>query len=271
MNLKNCVYITVITNKKYLPGVFVLNESLKDVNSKYKLTALLPHNNKDEEPIKEALAKWNIPVLEAEDLDVTHMLSGDNKDHYWGETFFKLRAVGLEQFDKIVLLDSDMVVLKNIDHLFTKLHMTACAAGRCITPEWVQLNSGTLVIKPDKSLEDKLISCIPATIKRREAQGYGVGDQDVFHELYPDWPEKKELHLSEGYNALRRICGTLCREYIKGGYDDGLYIVHFIGVKKPWEYTPSHIAKILYRGVCQKNFAEFKSYLKYRSYLLKLE
>ncbi len=264
MKAEKYTYLTVITNEKYLPGVYVLAKSLESVNSKYELTVLVPNDVNN--IVDKTLIGWGLTVKKAQKIDVSDMLSSENKASYWGETFFKLRSAGLTEFKKIVLLDSDMIVLKNIDHLFLNPHMSAVAAGKSLNPSWKKLNSGTLVLEPSEDLIQTLISYIPETINLRQSKNLGVGDQDVFNYMYPDWPERDELHMSETYNALSRDCGILCSNYIKNGYD-GLYIVHFIGREKPWDYKFKHIAKIIYRGLTQKNFAELRAFFKYRKYL----
>lgn len=264
MKAEKYTYLTVITNERYLPGVYVLAKSLESVNSRYKLTVLVPSDVNDN--VEKTLCEWGLSVEKAPKIDVSDMLNSENKTHYWEETFFKLRAAGLTEFKKIVLLDSDMVVLKNIDHLFLQPHMSAVAAGKSLNPNWKELNSGTLVLEPSEDLIKTLILNIPETINLRQAKNLGVGDQDVLNYTYPDWPDRDELHMSETYNAISRDCGTLCSDYIKSGYD-GLYIVHFIGREKPWDYKFKHIAKIIYRGFMQRNFAELRAFFKYRKYL----
>lgn len=258
-------YVTVLTNQRYLPGVWALYHALKDVESRYKLTVLAPESRAGE--LTPALEQMGVRVETAPDLELPpELLEKAGKDHYWNETFFKLRAAGLTQFEKVVLVDSDMLVLRNIDHLFERPSMTAAAAGKSTCPQWIQLNSGLLVLETSKELEDKLLALIGPTVERRLAEGLPAGDQDVFHSYCPDWPEREELHLPESYNLLRGNAGTVCRRYLQQGYGE-VAILHFIGARKPWEYTAVNYVKMLYHGVSQGNFAEFRAFLRYRGYL----
>lgn len=60
--------------------------------------------------------------------------------------FSKLHAWGLTHFKKVILIDSDMVVLRNIDHLFLQPDLSAVedpgAPGK--------FNSGLMVISPNE-------------------------------------------------------------------------------------------------------------------------
>jgi len=52
------------------------------------------------------------------------------KDPRFNDCWTKLEAYGLFQFDRVVLLDSDMVVIKNMDELFDfELNGNAFAAS----------------------------------------------------------------------------------------------------------------------------------------------
>ena len=59
------------------------------------------------------------------------------------KVFTKLRVWELEEFDKVVLLDADMVVLQNIDELFDRPELAA--APETFTPwfkmEWVHIKT----------------------------------------------------------------------------------------------------------------------------------
>jgi hypothetical protein len=73
----------------------------------------------------------------------------------WKHTYSKLRIFEQREFDKIVYLDADMLICKNIDELFDKPHMSAVNAGGML-PElssWVQLGSCVMVIEPAKGLD----------------------------------------------------------------------------------------------------------------------
>ena len=202
MTVYDQCYVTICTNKKYLKGVLLLNESLKLVGSIYSLVCVVP--NTIDEKIITYLHNKNIDVKNVES-NITindNILNNNmqsNKEH-WNETFFKFYVFGLIEFKKIVFLDADMVIMKNIDELFKKPHLTACCAGRLYpgNEDWKGINSGLMVIEPDKEITETLIEILYKT----EDIFRGYGDQDIINRLYPDWHKQNELHLSEHYNLF---------------------------------------------------------------------
>lgn len=259
------VYVTVLTNQRYLPGVWVLSQSLKAVRSQYGLIVLIPENRKEE--LGEQLQKWQIEVITAPPLPAPNSLrNGKYADSHWNETFFKLRVAELLQFKKVIMLDSDMVILKNLDHLFEMPSYTAVAADRYSMSYSTHLNSGLMVIVPGHELSHRLQANIEPAVARCLASGRSAGDQDVFQETYPDWNERKELQLPVQYNLIQGVSGMLCRRKIPQGYK-GVYVVHFIGRKKPWDFSAKDYVYMAYHGIKQRNFAELKAGLQYCKYL----
>lgn len=118
-----------------------------------------------------------------------------NAVSHWGDTFFKLEIFKQTQFEKMVFLDSDMIVLKNIDDLFEKPHMSCVAAGQELHKDWVDLNSGIMVIEPNETDYEQLTLMAPQIYKSFVDRGIGVGDQDVIKAYFKDWVKCKELHL----------------------------------------------------------------------------
>jgi hypothetical protein len=106
--------VTLISNTDYLPGLFVLNHSLKTVNSRYPLVALcassLPssaHAAIETRGIARRHVDKLVPKVHR---DFTNELR-------FQETWTKLASFGLDEYERVILLDSDMLVLKNMDEL----------------------------------------------------------------------------------------------------------------------------------------------------------
>lgn len=114
-NPENCVWTTLITNTKYLDGLLTLDYSLKRANSKYPLVAL--YTDTFEREGHEALAKRGIPSKRIE-----YLIPATSKDYSQDVRFYdcwsKLQPFSLFEYNKVVQLDSDMVVTQNMDELF---------------------------------------------------------------------------------------------------------------------------------------------------------
>ena len=159
-------YITLLSNKNYLEGVLILNESLKKVNSAYPLYCMLSPNV--DNSIQNRLENANVYCIRINKSVIENQESVNNDFFsYWNYTFDKLMIWGLTQFEKLVYLDSDMVILKNIDLLFDKESFSAVCAGKSFpgNDSWIELNSGVIVLTPDSEIEKKLIALAPKIIE----------------------------------------------------------------------------------------------------------
>jgi hypothetical protein len=108
------VWTTLITNTKYLSGLLTLDHSLKAAGSKYPLVALYTDTFPPEGHA--ALRARNIPSKE-----IPYLLPSVPKAYAQDPRFYdcwsKLAPFSLTQYDRVVQLDSDMLVLKNMDEL----------------------------------------------------------------------------------------------------------------------------------------------------------
>jgi alpha-N-acetylglucosamine transferase len=221
------VYITLLSTNEYLDGVLALEQSLKNVGAKYPLVVAVTSNIL---PFaREILQKKKIEVIEVVDHSYTEECKKKFRNFgtpHWFYTVAKLRIFGLTQFEKMIFLDADMFLLKNIDHLFDRPHMTAAIDSPMIMENDIEqhynLNSGLLVIVPDKKLEQDLIEMSATEC---------LADQDLLRKYYPDWREHKELQLSVNYNFFARFWD---RYRIKGIAPTDLYALHFVGKEKPF-------------------------------------
>ncbi|KAJ3558036.1 hypothetical protein NM688_g1145 [Phlebia brevispora] len=112
----NAAYATLLTKTDYLPGALVLHQSLRDVDAKYPLVVMTTPSVSEVD--KEILAKRGIKLRDIESLRPepgTHILPAH--DIRFQDTWTKLRAFELAEYDRIVLLDSDMIVMRNMDEL----------------------------------------------------------------------------------------------------------------------------------------------------------
>ena len=114
LNLSAIVWTTLITNTKYLSGLLTLDHSLKVHGSKYPLVALYTDTFPEEG--HRALDLRKIPKQR-----VAYLLPSVEKDFSQDPRFYdcwsKLTPFSLIEYDRVVQLDSDMLVLKNMDEL----------------------------------------------------------------------------------------------------------------------------------------------------------
>lgn len=221
-------YVSVLATDSYLDGVLVLYHSLRATGTAYPFLLL----------VGDLVSEASLAVLSRHGIRFKSMRRTiDNPtavahNNHWAFTYSKLDIFRQIQFDKIVFLDADMLILENIDELFAKPHMAAVNAGGML-PEcsnWTGLNSGLMVVEPCLALYRDMLS----KVGRIEVVEEG-GDQDFLQAYFPTWHEDDNLHLDHGYNMFH------CHldRYRAFGYQIGegkrrVRVIHYIGGEKPW-------------------------------------
>jgi len=232
-------FISIISTDDYLDGLLVLFYSLKNTQSKYPFLVLLTPNISKK--TISTLNKYSISykVLSEEIQNPTNV----SQNHRWFPTYSKLHIFNQTEYDKLVFLDADMLILRNIDELFDFPHMSATNAGGMLPRKssWTHLNSGLIVLEPSKKLFNDMLSKI-GKIEKVESGGnklkpqYG-SDQDFLNAYYPDWPNKKELHLDHKYNMFHYYLDEYNKLF---GYSINeephpISIIHYASYLKPWK------------------------------------
>lgn len=108
------VWTTLLTNTKYLPGLLALEYSLRKSGTKYPFLVLYTSTLEPEGHA--ALEARGIPKRE-----IAYLLPKVHKDYGNDVRFYdcwsKLQPFNLTEFKRVVQLDSDMIVVKNMDEL----------------------------------------------------------------------------------------------------------------------------------------------------------
>lgn len=124
-------YVTLLGTDDYLVGTLCLWKSLRNVKSKYPLLVLCSQNISIN--VLKVLNQMEIQYKVLEEHIITNH-KNEGRFARWSFTFDKLQIFNLVEYEKIVFLDSDMFVVKNIDSLFNAQHMSAVVADMMINP-----------------------------------------------------------------------------------------------------------------------------------------
>jgi len=194
--MKNYSYITVLSTENYLKGVLCLVKSLQKTNTKYPISILLTDNiSKDTEKL---LKKYSVNIIRKNKIQIPETIKIKNQKgtfEHWTNTFDKLQIFELTEFQKLIYLDSDMYVRKNIDELFEKENMSATIdrpTGPVFSDNYqLKLTSGLMVIEPTSGILQNFMDILMNIVDIRDF----VGDQDILQEYDKHWREKTELHL----------------------------------------------------------------------------
>lgn len=218
----NYAFVTVLSTNNYYKGVVALFESIKSTGTKYNTFVVIVNETIHPSIIDDFIKRGYI-------VEKRKKLSFDfvcNKVYdYWKNTFDKFYVFDLIEYDKIIYLDSDMYILKNIDELFDYPHMSAVIAGHDKYKDWKKINSGLMVIEPQRETSTKLVEMLKSTTYDKD-----VSDQDII-EAYFNWKDKN-LAISEKYNLLVSFLDFYVNELGYGIAD--IFVLHFIGNIKPW-------------------------------------
>jgi glycogenin glucosyltransferase len=261
-------YSTIITTDDYLLGALTLHKSLMLTKPRYDLLVVLTKNISA--TCRRALDRTGIKTMTldrdfamGEEARATNTRSGLSQ---WNNTLSKLLIFELTQYEKIVFLDSDMMVLQNLDHLFELPHMSGVTADKLTDghEHWIELNAGLVVIEPQSGLAASIMSHVSALEDEKEC----FGMERLVHAHYPDWPKRSELHLDQKYNVF---FSSVERYVNRHGYnlnwkspdDKTIAVVHFIGLKKPWSLSGRARLKWVLKEIARFNFVNAKVLFRY--------
>jgi len=254
------VYATLLTKNEYLAGVLVLNHGLRLVNSKYPLMVMAPPKLSQE--ARDILHLEGIVIRDVEPLRASNV-HFDELDKRFEDTWTKIRVWELLDFERVVLLDSDMIVRRNMDELLDDLELQpgqvaaahVCACNPRNIPhypkDWIpkncahsavqsptspppqptessprpytQLNSGLVVLQPSKETFEKLRHRLSTD---PAAPTFLFADQDLITAVFQGMWRPLPWY----YNALR----TLRNVHPAVWSDDEVRCLHYIFADKPW-------------------------------------
>jgi glycogenin glucosyltransferase len=162
----------------------------------------------------------------------------------------KLRVWQLEEYDKIVYIDADALILSNVDELFGRPG-SPVSATHGMFPAY-EFNAGVMVLQPSKAVFEDMINSFP------DLGTSDCGDQGFLNAYYRNWfTEESGTHrLPTKYNTHFRLF-TL-RPYLD---DRKLFdfispkILHFSGRSKPW-FTKLVVAGVDWADVWRETLRE---------------
>lgn len=144
------------------------------------------------------------------------------RDAYNEWNYSKFRLWQLTNYDKIIFIDADMLILRNIDFLFEMSEITATGNNATL------FNSGVMVIEPSNCTFQLLMDHI------NEIESYNGGDQGYLNEIFTWWhriPKHMNFlkHFWEGDEEEKKEMKTR----LFGADPPILYVLHYLG-NKPW-------------------------------------
>lgn len=213
-------YVSMICGgDDYLPGLETLGQSIVDTGSVLPRVVLVTHDVSDDARRRLIAGGWQIREVEPIGNPAANVLMPR-----FANVFTKLRVWELIEYQKVVFLDGDTVVVHPIDELFERPSLSA--APDFLLPD--RFNSGVMVLEPSREALAAMLERLP------ELRSYDGGDQGFLNEVF-DWYALPPAHrLPAAYNThqfiFQFIAGhRVLREHLL----EDIKIVHYT-VQKPW-------------------------------------
>ncbi|KAK2640456.1 hypothetical protein Ddye_028251 [Dipteronia dyeriana] len=201
-------YVTILhSSEAYVCGAIALAQSIIRTRSKRDLVLLY-----DKSISSNSLRGLRAAGWKTEWISRIHSPFA-KKDSYNEWNYSKLRIWQLIKYDKVIFIDADLLILKNIDHLFVLPELSAAANDLTL------FNSGLMVVEPSLcKFEDMML-------KSFKIGSYNGGDQGFLNEIFTWWHR-----LPKKMNTLKMFNKP---EDEKHEIQDNLYAIHYLGLK-PW-------------------------------------
>ncbi|KAI0304920.1 glycosyltransferase family 8 protein [Russula brevipes] len=203
---RKAAYVTLLTKDSYLPGALTLEHSLNTAAT---------HQG--------CLTRRNIQFRETQPLQPEGGSVVAEYDERFADTWSKLRVFELVEYDRVVMMDSDMIVMRNMDELMeldlptdwiAAAHDPAnCAYTPLVHPSGhsqplpiqpfsprphTLLNSGLVVLTPSTTLARSIVDFLRTSPL---VPAFSFPDQDLLAEFF----QGKWKPLPWVYNALKTL------------------------------------------------------------------
>ncbi|KAL2197353.1 glycosyltransferase family 8 protein [Corynascus similis CBS 632.67] len=179
-------YTQYVTDSHYLCNSVMLFERLQHVGSRADRVLMYPRHMFDPNASEGDLGADGFLVKKARDEYGAHLVPidvqrRDTDDSTWEASFTKLLAFNQTQYDRVLSLDSDSIVMQNLDELFL-LPSCPVAAPRAywlIKDKKKILSSQLLLVEPSKDEFARVMAQV-------DQAGSNDYDMEIINQLYLD-------------------------------------------------------------------------------------
>ncbi|XP_076885843.1 putative UDP-glucuronate:xylan alpha-glucuronosyltransferase 4 [Bidens hawaiensis] len=201
-------YVTVLhSSEKYFCGAIALAQSIRKTNSTKDLV-LLADQSISPKSIQGLIdAGWKIKFIER--IHSPHA----KKDAYNEYNYSKLRIWQITEYDKVMFIDADLIVLRKLDEFFKYPQLSTVGNDKYM------FNSGLFLIEPSQCMFSALMGNI------FNFGSYNGGDQGFLNEAFTWW---HRFHSKINYLKVFQDPDNPNREI-----PEKLCTIHYLGLK-PW-------------------------------------
>ena len=221
--MKKAYATTLCNGDAYAPGVEALGRSLVASGTKEAMVLMVTSDVSGAARRRLAAQGWSVREI----APVKNPTPAKQQLFpRFDKVFTKLRAWELTDFDKVVMLDADTIILKNVDDLFDRPALSA--APDFLLPD--RFNSGVMVLEPSRETFARMLEALAA------APSYDGGDQGFLNTFFADWYAMPAAHrLPAGYNLHHFIYQFMSgHPSLRAEVQREARIIHYT-VQKPWK------------------------------------
>ncbi|CAI5479945.1 unnamed protein product [Closterium sp. Yama58-4] len=214
-------YATVLhTVENYVCGAIVLGHSIRRSGSQHDMVALVSReiSNRSRDALREA--GWIVKEIDR----IRNPYGSKTSYNQWN--YSKLLLWQLTEYTRVVFVDADLLVLRNLDHLFA--FPDVAARGN----DQTDFNSGLMLLRPSHCTFRELLANVHTI---RSPNG---GDQGYLNNIFTWWHR-----LPNSYNTLKHIWASDPKERaleleMKNRWFSEepaeIHTIHYLG-RKPWQ------------------------------------
>ncbi|GFY91243.1 plant glycogenin-like starch initiation protein 1 [Actinidia rufa] len=216
-NVHREAYATILHSAHvYVCGAIVAAQSIRMAGSTHDLVIL----------VDETISEYHRSGLEAAGWKIRTIQRIRNpkaeKDAYNEWNYSKFRLWQLTDYDKIIFIDADLLILRNIDFLFSMPEISATGNNGTL------FNSGVMVIEPSNCTFQLLMD------KINEFESYNGGDQGYLNEIFTWWHRiPKHINFLKNFWVGDDEAVREKKTRLFGAEPPLLYVLHYLGLK-PW-------------------------------------
>ena len=225
-------YCTLVTSDSFVTGATVLLYSLLKTGTQFDVVVLVTpaisgyNREKIQKVVRPPGCAAKIHVVTVKPIENPSASKDVHVKGWINAGYTKLHIWNLQSYQKVVYIDADALVLRNVDSLFDRPNFSA--APDVFPP--TKFNAGVLVIEPDAEVFRDMLAKVDSL------WSHDGGDTGFLNSYFPDWyqlPASNRLPFS--FNAQRTMHWLTFSK--QPGYWKSIgpiSILHFSSTPKPW-------------------------------------
>ncbi|MQL85970.1 hypothetical protein Taro_018497 [Colocasia esculenta] len=210
-------YATILHSAHvYVCGAIAAAQSIRMSGSKRDLVILVDETISDHHRSGLEAAGWKIRTIQR----IRNPKAEHDAYNEWN--YSKFRLWQLTDYDKVIFIDADLLILRNIDFLFAMPEITATGNNATL------FNSGVMVVEPSNCTFQLLMDHI------NEIESYNGGDQGYLNEIFTWWHRiPKHMNFLKHFWVGDEEEKKQMKVRLFGADPPVLYVLHYLGLK-PW-------------------------------------